>query len=61
MREQDIGRLAARQALAIPSGGKATGALPILKACDFAYVVSCHQNTGQDAAVRVPANRGNCS
>ena len=39
-REDDIGRLAARQALSILRDGKKPGDLPILSATDFAYVVN---------------------
>ncbi|MCV2870297.1 ABC transporter substrate-binding protein [Defluviimonas sp. WL0002] len=39
-REEDVGRLAARQALAILRDGKIPGELPILSATDFAYVVN---------------------
>lgn len=39
-REEDVGRLAARQALAILRDGKTPGELPILSATDFAYVVN---------------------
>ena len=39
-REEDVGRLAARQALTILRDGIAPGDLPILSATDFAYVVN---------------------
>lgn len=39
-REEDVGRLAARQALAILRDGATPGDLPILSATDFAYVVN---------------------
>jgi len=39
-REEDVGRLAARQALAILRDDKIPGELPILSATDFAYVVN---------------------
>ena len=39
-REDDIGRLAARQALAILRDGQKPGDLPILSATDFAYVLN---------------------